>query len=799
MYRSNGFAQGTLSNFLRQLQVALRRIDHHGGVTSIGIEPSPITTSELLVAEPAEVRSSRLPVMKHLAVVPVLVISTMANVWSLTSVGWGNAYYAAAVRSMGSSWKSFFFNSFDASNYVTVDKPPLSLWIQVVSTKLFGWNQWALLGPEAIAGTLAVLVLYVGVQRSWGRTAGVVAAAALALTPITVAVNHSNNTDAILVFLMTLAAVLGMEAVRRGRMRWLLLASCAGGCAVLTKMAAAVPVLPGLFIAYLWCAPITIRKRALHTFIGVLVATMVGLSWFVAVELTPKSQRPYIGSTQKNSAFELAFERNGVNQIEGTSAGFGPGGGSGGRPGRGSGPNGRPSGFPSGFPGGVGGNSPANNGGFGGLLPPGAANPNANPNNGGLGGLLPPGNGLPGGFGRGPGSGFGRGPGGGFGIGFSGGQPGPLRLLNSDLGTQGGWLIPLAITGAISALIAVGMRRSKRLGALFILGGWAATAGGAFSITKGIVHPYYLAQLGPPIAGLVGVGAAVFVDGSRRNGFKRFLMMFLPVGLALTAWSQWTILRRVDWRRWQAPLSLIALVVATLIACALVLRPGWNRQNRVNQAGAHRFVVGALFATALLAPASWLQASLASGVSGTLPYAIPYRTQFGRGVGGGITPNGGFQFSSTNTDALAQYLKAQRTKERWLVGVPSAGVAEPIIIKTGEPVMAVGGFIGNDPIQTEKQLRARITSKEIRFFLLSSGGFGGFGGGPGGGRGGPFASSSALTNITDDCINVPETTWNPTGAKAARSDPAPADANARAFPGGPTAGQFTLYDCASIS
>lgn len=97
--------------------------------------------------------------------------SAVLNLWALTSVGWGNAYYSAAARSMGTSWKSFFFASFDSGNFVSVDKPPLSLWVQVASAKLFGYSQFSLLLPEALAGTAAVLLLYVGIRRSWGHTA----------------------------------------------------------------------------------------------------------------------------------------------------------------------------------------------------------------------------------------------------------------------------------------------------------------------------------------------------------------------------------------------------------------------------------------------------------------------------------------------------------------------------------------------------------------------------------------------------------------------------------------------------
>ncbi|MCU1366710.1 MAG: glycosyltransferase family 39 protein, partial [Ilumatobacteraceae bacterium] len=174
----------------------------------------------------------------------VVAVSITTNSWGLSAMGWGNAYYSAAVRSMGTSWHNFIFASFDAGGYVSVDKPPFSLWVQVISAKIFGYSELALLLPEVLAGAAAVWLLYWGLRRTWGTTAGLVGAAALAVTPINVVINHSNNTDSVLVLLMTAAAVTAMEAVRTGRLRWLLGACVLAGCAMTTKMLAAAPVMP---------------------------------------------------------------------------------------------------------------------------------------------------------------------------------------------------------------------------------------------------------------------------------------------------------------------------------------------------------------------------------------------------------------------------------------------------------------------------------------------------------------------------------------------------------------------------
>src|SRR5438094_10250458 len=56
---------------------------------------------------------------------------------NLTVSGWGNQFYAAAAEAGSRSWTSFLFGSLDASNFITVDKPPAALWVMDVSVKLF--------------------------------------------------------------------------------------------------------------------------------------------------------------------------------------------------------------------------------------------------------------------------------------------------------------------------------------------------------------------------------------------------------------------------------------------------------------------------------------------------------------------------------------------------------------------------------------------------------------------------------------------------------------------------------------
>src|SRR5256885_11687129 len=125
----------------------------------------------------------------------ILLLSGVLNFWALDQMGYSNTYYSAAVKSMLQSWHNFFFVSLDAAGFVSVDKPPLGLWLQAASAKIFGFSGVSLILPQAIAGLLSVALLYYLVRRSFGTGAGLLAALALAITPVSVAVSRANIID----------------------------------------------------------------------------------------------------------------------------------------------------------------------------------------------------------------------------------------------------------------------------------------------------------------------------------------------------------------------------------------------------------------------------------------------------------------------------------------------------------------------------------------------------------------------------------------------------------------------------
>lgn len=250
----------------------------------------------------------------------LLVLAAVLDLWALDRNGFANEYYSAAVRSMSSSWHAFLFGSYDATGVMTVDKPPLALWVQALSARVFGFGSWSMLVPQAVMGVATVGLTYDLVRRRFGRAAGAAAGLVLALTPITVAISRHNNPDALLVLLCTAALWFLVRGLEDGRMRWIVLSGIAVGLGFEAKMGVALMVVPGIAAAWLWVAPRGRAAAARALLAGGAALTAVGLAWPVLVWLTPASDRPWISGTADNSVWSLILGYNGLGRLLGQGA-----------------------------------------------------------------------------------------------------------------------------------------------------------------------------------------------------------------------------------------------------------------------------------------------------------------------------------------------------------------------------------------------------------------------------------------------------------------------------------------------
>ena len=282
-------------------------------------------------AEAAERRAGE-PAWARPALILLLVATAVLYLWRLGDSGYANSFYSAAVQASTKSWKAFFFGSFDSSNFITVDKPPVSLWVMDLSARIFGVNAWSILVPQALEGVAAVGLLYATVRRYAGAAAGLIAGAVLAVTPVAVLMFRFNNPDALLTLLLAASAYTLLRASERGSTGWLLVTSAILGTAFLTKMAQALIVVPVFALVYLVVAPTPVRRR-LWQLAAAAAALVVASGWWVAiVELVPASARPYIGGSQDNSLLDLIFGYNGFGRLTGNetgSVGGGPAGAAG--------------------------------------------------------------------------------------------------------------------------------------------------------------------------------------------------------------------------------------------------------------------------------------------------------------------------------------------------------------------------------------------------------------------------------------------------------------------------------------
>jgi 4-amino-4-deoxy-L-arabinose transferase-like glycosyltransferase len=270
------------------------------------------------------------PAWARPALLALLGLTAVLYLAGLSANGWANDFYSAAVQAGSTSWKAFFFGSFDASSFITVDKTPASLWVMELSARVFGLNYWSVLVPQALEGVACVGVLYAAVRRWFGPAAGLLAGAALALTPVAALMFRFNNPDALLVLLMTIAAYALTRAIEDGRTRWLALVGAMIGFGFLAKMLQAVLVVPPFAVAYLVAGPPRLGRRLLQLLAGGAAMVLSAGWWVAAVMLTPAADRPYVGGSTSNSILQLTLGYNGLGRLSGNetgSVGFGGGGG----------------------------------------------------------------------------------------------------------------------------------------------------------------------------------------------------------------------------------------------------------------------------------------------------------------------------------------------------------------------------------------------------------------------------------------------------------------------------------------
>ncbi len=358
------------------------------------------------------------------------------------------------------------------------------------------------------------------------------------------------------------------------------------------------------------------------------------------------------------------------------------------------------------------------------------------------------------------------------------GATGWLRLFNSEFGGQAAWLLPAALLLMVGGIVACkrAPRTDRTRAALAMWGGWLLVTGATFSLSKGIIHPYYTVALAPAIGALIGIGGVTL--WRQRAHWSSRVMMAATSGV--TTWWAYTLLERTpSWNPWLRTVVIVsgAIAVIGLLLSGVIKHHGL------------KFVVAATLLTGLAGPTAYSIATAASAHSGSIPSAGPTvrGSQNGPGGAGGFgggtrptgAPNGGgfggtpptgtgttgtattgtattgtattgaatqrtgggganILSASTPSTELTTLLETNASDYTWVAAAVGANSAAGYQLATGDPVMAIGGFNGSDPWPTLAVFEQYVANGDIHYFIA--------GGGQGGGGG--TSSTNVSSQIT---------------------------------------------------
>jgi 4-amino-4-deoxy-L-arabinose transferase-like glycosyltransferase len=746
-------------------------------------------TTATLPSQPSLLKKNLLPgiTVATILVVAIMGLSFALHMINIDTIGDANAYYTAAVKSMLVSWKNFFFVAAEPGGSVTVDKPPLGLWIEAVFAYFLGVSGFSVSLPNILAGVFGIPVLYYLVKKYMGELAGLIAALVMALTPVFVATNRNNTMDGLLVFFLLLAAWAFVQATETGKRRWLLIGAFIVGLGFNIKMMQAFLPLPAFYALYFFGSKEGWLRKIINLGIATALLLVVSLSWAVVVDLTPADSRPYIGSSSNNTVMDLIFGHNGISRLESTG---GPGGG---------GPQG--GGAPlSGTQDGQGNNQGTQpqqgqrNGPPQEALDACASSsqgascsfslPNGNTINGSC--IMPPNlsqlacapaNMIPAGQqgqdGQAPnGQAFNGqppagGPNGGQGnTPFSGetGTPSVFRFFTQPLSKQMSWLLPFALIAGALALFGARLKLPVEAGvhkAMLIWGGWLLTCVVFFSMVSGIFHAYYAIMLAPALGAVVGIGFAQLWDwgmDKKWAGVALIAISLVTIGFQLFATYQYG--EKTLW-----------MIASGLLFGLGVLLMSFQR----------KLAYITLFAAMLVIPAYWTVMTTASTANQNLPTAYTGNNgQNGRdGIGQNRPDDGATGQPGSNVNSeLVSYLDANTQGMEYLVAVPSSQQGSIMVLATGRPVLFMGGFGGQDDVVSAEDLTSLVDGGDLKYVLY----------------GGDRGNKQDISNwLQTSCSVVPEFSTTTSGASAGNQ------ANGQNQPQGPGGGgpnqSMTLYMC----
>lgn len=613
-----------------------------------------------------------------LPIIFILILSFILNRANLKIQGYGNEYYAAGIKSMLTSFKNFFFLSFDPSGFVSLNKPPIGLWIQGIFGKIFGVSGFALILPEALAGTLCVFILYILIKRYFGFIAGIMAALILAITPIYVAVSRTNDFQTILILFMLLSIMPAIKAAKTGNIKYLIVSVIIVGIAFNINRLESFIIIPAIYLTYIFSESegekrvieryvcgitfitqerekVSLKAKIKCLILATIVLLVVSLSWSFLVDLVPVNARPYVGDSTTNSEIELVLNQH--NQVSNK----------------------------------INSNINLNYDGDN-TLSYNTLNENEFIKNYNEWNTIHKDNKT---------------------------QFGIFRLFqDNNLSDQIAWFLPLAIISLIVSIInrrkIIALKSTKNIIIMFF-SIWFVTEFLYFSFVYSNI--YDLATLAVPTAALCGIGIKKMIQSYRRNK-----SMWLSLSLGLTIIVQYIIVIYYRENLSYLLIHLFYLDLGISIIAVFTLFKIRNKKFTNNNLKNGLIVISII--GCLIIPLIGSSASLVYKTDGIFKGAglqlFESKTQ--QNVNN-YMKNYGVEFGgSEDLSKFINFLNENKGEnQEYLLVTPSASVyAQNIILDTGDKVMALGGRTGNDDIVTLFAFKQLVREGKVKYVLVGN-------------------------------------------------------------------------------
>ena len=555
-------------------------------------------------------------------------LSFFLNFYDIYKYGYGNEYYAAAVKSMSQNFKNFFFISFDPSGMISVDKPPLGLWIQTIFVLLFGYSGYSLILPQALCGTGCCILIYLITSNTHNEICGLISSFIFAIIPSVVVVSRNNTMDMQLIFITLLAVFYFFKYIKLNKSLYLFISATFIGLAFNIKMLQAYIILPSLFIIYIIFNKKKFTSKLSQGIIASLIIFIISFSWITFVDLYPSSSRPYIDNSKNNSALELIISYNGIDRLIGLEK----------------------NNYISSF-----------------------INENNTSENSG----------------------------------DYIGKPSLFRLWGSSLYGQISWMLILAISSLILHPLKINIKDKNLENANFVFWAlWLITTFLIFSFS-GFFHRYYLSMLAPPIAVLSAITITDWIKILKiHKAPNSFYGIISILSIVATIGSEFIYVYKYQ----EIRLTIISVSFIMLLASIIIFIYNIKAKENFNIYISTIFLIGSF----TIAPLYWSLTTLVYVPNLTMPSAGPELADEVTNASS-ISTN-----KSKNTSSgLQNYLISNYKQGSFLVVAKKSVDVSKLIINTGLPAYAYGGFLGTTETLTLDKLEKYIKQNKITYFLIS--------------------------------------------------------------------------------